>query len=248
MSLKILTKENVTALSKYKVNIDFLNKKTCDYFLERNLPNLTLIFDGAYAYSPKRFNAYVKFVKKNKPIPLEVQKIIDREKARVSYTPLLDMVFNSKYKSTSYLLYYPQTTIRKAKRMLCALKNEKKQVQINLIGYSWGGSAVMRLLKFSEKNGVFIKNVYTLDPIKRGTFFLGFQESINNNSKYFYKPKNVMNFKNIYQKTDIFSLPLIHLRGNEVLGADYNFNLSSKYPNASHVNLHTFEEVQNLLL
>lgn len=209
------------------------------------MKKLLFVFDGAYAYSPKRFKAYKDHFPNIKNLSNSIKAEIDLEKQRVSYTPLLDMIFETEIPVTHSIYYYPQGSIKKAKETIKFIP--LTNTSIDIIGYSWGGDAAIRFIRYLKVKNISVNKVYTLDPIRRGSMFLGFTKSIKGNLDYFKKETNVSKHFNIYQKTDKYSLPLIHLRGNKVLGADYNFNLSEKYLDASHVNLHLFDEVKGFL-
>ena len=226
---------------------NFLNNPTFDSSKIKDFTKFLFVFDGAYAYSPKRFNAYLKSHKEKSPISSKITKIIDTEKRRVSYTPLLDMLFNSHYKDTHLIFYFAQTSIKDAKRLAAQIQNEHDNFEVSILGYSWGGDASMRFAKHLQNKNIKVKSMFTLDPIRRGFMFLGFRKSIKSDLAYFRKLENVEKYFNIYQKTDRFALPLIHLRGNRVEGADLNLNLSDIDSRASHVNLHSFQEVKSLL-
>ncbi len=207
--------------------------------------SLLFLFDGAYAYSPKRYNAYQSNHKDLSQIPSHVLSKINIERKRVSYTPFLDLVYSSKYPKTHTIIYSAQTSIKKSLKAIDSLK-ETKDFQIDVAGYSWGADAAMRFIRKLKRRGIKVNKVLTLDPVRRGLFFTGFIKSINGNTDYFRKEENVQLHHNIYQKTDKFSLPLIHIRGNLVHGADLNINLSEQSKQASHTNLHKFRDVQEL--
>lgn len=210
------------------------------------MKKLLFVFDGAYAYSPKRYKAYQKYYPELQSIPKELKEKIDREKIRVSYTPLLDMIFKTDLPSSHEIYYYAQTSIKGAKKVIELSYTSNSSIDI--IGYSWGGDAAMRFIRYLKTKNIKVNKVHTLDPIRRGLFFVGFINSVNGNSKYFTKEENVLKHYNIYQKTDRYSLPLIHLRGNYIDRADFNLNLSELDKSASHVNLHLFDEVNNFLI
>lgn len=208
--------------------------------------NLLFIFDGAYAYSPKRFKVYKEYSENFSRIPENIKRKLAFEKKVVSYPPILDLVFKSTFPKTHEIIYSSQIAINKSIKKINKIININ-DYKIDIVGYSWGCDASMRFIRYLKEKGIKVNKVFTLDPIRRGPFFAGFIKSINSNDSYFTKESNVSKHFNIYQKTDRFSLPLMHLRGNSIDKADYNFNLSKLYNHASHTNLHTFIEVQEFL-
>jgi methionine salvage enolase-phosphatase E1 len=101
---------------------NFLNNPTFDSSKIKDFTKFLFVFDGAYAYSPKRFNAYLKSNNEKSPISSKVTKVIDAEKRRVSYTPVLDMLFTSELKDSHLIFYFAQTSIKDAKRLTAQIQ------------------------------------------------------------------------------------------------------------------------------
>lgn len=199
------------------------------------------VFDGAYAYGPKRFAALETSRKSGQAPGIKTQVIIDKEKSSRSATPVLDIIYQEDLPKNLRIFYFSQVSIIKAKKMIAKIVKFNPAAPISILGYSWGGDAAQRLINWTFKKGIKIKSVYTIDPIRRGFMWLGFIKSIKSNSLYFKKRSNVGLFYNVYQKSDHFCLPLIHLRGNFVKDADININLSIENPLTNHIDIETFK-------
>ncbi len=203
-------------------------------------------FDGAMAYYPLNFELN-KFFNHNKNVTEKEKrekkddifrevynsKQYRMEKKKKAPSPLRSLLFLSLKEpipSSKEILYYSYHHLGKAYQCMKSIHKNNPTIEFKLIGYSWGGDAVQRMIKKMEKDDIHVKSAMTIDPVRKGLLGFGALKNIftRKNSKFFKKNHHVERYYNLYQKTDSKTLPLIKIFGNSVNEADVNINLSDE--------------------
>jgi hypothetical protein len=130
---------------------------------------------------------------------------------------------------------------KEIKDYLNIIKNFRNNLDSKWIamGFSNGGSLAVDFQNEVTENNISIDLVLTIDPIKQALLFPinALSETIGKRNK---KTKR---FINVFQNSDIGSLPVINLRGKPVLYADKNYHVDTegtilnKSGNENHFNI-----------
>lgn len=224
---------------------DYLSKQyapDCPEFDEiKDKSHLIIMFDGGGAYRPKLFefrkslselkvperHSYLYRTGYQQQIYHEI--LIKEDNKKFADFSLLASMQDVQVTEDQLVLYYSHDMVKKAYRCFESMIKLNPKLNVNLIGYSFGGDSVIRFAKKMKKNNQEIDQIMTIDPVRKG---LGSIKNITSNKdvSFFKKPINAKKHYNYYQKRDKGSLNLtaikINIKGNIVQDADLNLEIN----------------------
>lgn len=183
---------------------------------------LIIVFEGLWSLNQRTVNSLQKF----RTDIISGKKVDIKLRGRGGYVtkgPLAYLVDNYAKEFDFFVLSHKTEKRRnKSKALLCVLEwNEVfgDELDLNIIGHSFGGYAALYLMHKLDERGLFINNIITIDA-----------RAYSKGYKFFYTSENVGILKNYYQKG--------FLRGYEIKGA-----VNKRLRGVSHGSISSSEQV-----
>jgi len=203
-------------------------------------------FEGALQYNPvralvlKAFNGeYLDYVSMTEGCVYQSRTFNNKEKC----VQVVSQLYLELYKSrSSHLInyffknnlinsagdfqwnYYGQNHTKEAFECVMKLKKQRPDLEIKLVGYSWGADTAYNLLRRLWKNDIEVKGLFTFDPVSKKGVLANLITSLNN-PKYKKRGHEFFWF-NMFQKQDTRNIWFGGVRGSSIEEADINFEVT----------------------
>lgn len=244
--------ENLTSYLDSKSKAHF--KYRCDLSGIKNKTEYIISIDGANGFSPIDFElmrlstnannfkatSLIGLQKEKSNSKNDIFKKIYSENFK-AYSPMSALLKEQFKRSKNHqdFLYFSHVHLGKVARCIKKIKSTNPKIKIKLLGYSWGGNTVQKLMYKFKRQKIKIDSVLLIDPVRKGFMAIGSLTNLFSlrNSNFFEKTNNVGKLYGVYQKTDTEALKVLPIRGNIVQKADKSINLSETCDGVNHLNL-----------
>lgn len=165
--------------------IEYLEKKSknkydyrCDLSSIDSTDEYIIAIDGANSYTPVEFElARLSAIKTSENKTLlsdldftnsELSKLVLKEQKRKSFSPMTQLLLNSKTKlnSNQESLYFSHANPQMAYKCIKEIKDKKPDIRLKIMAYSWGGNSAQKVMNKLESENIIIDSVLLIDPVR----------------------------------------------------------------------------------
>lgn len=176
------------------------------------------VFEGADGYCPRS----VEFWKTNISLNIDLKEI-NRKNCLLASG--LQAHFKSlKKEIPKNVLYYSWTHVNRANECAESLKKlaleSGNEVQISVMGFSFGGFSAIRFTRKLIEEGITPKRLFTVDPVAYNLRVL--KSLFGNTNPVYEKSFHGVEWDNIYQNQDRISLKITGIDGMSIPNASHN--------------------------